>query len=733
MSCAGVALSCLGYAAPPVPAQPEGIRLAPDLRITESTGVAVETYRIADPEDDGAILIVGDDLVIDFQGATLMGARDGTPPDEFLGRGLLVRGRNVTIKNLKVHGYKIGIFAEGSPGIALDRCDVSRNYRQRLKSTAEYEDLSDWLYGHENDENEWLRYGAGIYLLNCSNAAVSTCRARNGQNGLCLVHCDGSYIVDNDMSFMNGWGLAMWRSSRCDVFNNKFDWCVRGYSHGVYSRGQDSAGILVYEQCNRNTFAFNSATHGGDGLFLYAGNETVQKTGKGGCNDNLIYRNDFSHAAANGIEATFSRGNRFITNILDECEHGVWAGYSSDTTIRDNTIRDSRYGVSIEHGHGNRIVSNTIENTATGIHLWWDDDKDLLATAFGKAYSGCPSTSNVVASNQFDRVDKAIWLDNDTKSRITENLFRDVNISLDVSGESKAIKASLTPEARKRVRCGQRAELEFVDALVEQTTRRVGLARKERTRLEARKGQQDAFLPATATRGRRYIVVDEWGPYDFSDVRLSPTHVSGGAQATFQLLGPPGSRFRITDVQGEVDVRPCQGMMPVKLVGSCTKSGLHDFSMDIIAEGKQLRATGMLVCCDWRVAFYAWSSDGDPRNEDAWRSMSAGQPVDVLDVDEITFHWKYASPTPRLPADYFATVATTELELPRGRWRVATVSDDGVRVYIDEGEVLANWTHHAPTHDETVVELEAGIHTFRVEHFEIDGYAQLLFRLEPAP
>ena len=30
-------------------------------------------------------------------------------------------------------------------------------------------------------------------------------------------------------------------------------------------------------------------------------------TGQGGCNDNLLYGNDFSHAPTNGIEATFSR------------------------------------------------------------------------------------------------------------------------------------------------------------------------------------------------------------------------------------------------------------------------------------------------------------------------------------------------------------------------------------------------------------------------------------------
>jgi hypothetical protein len=76
-------------------------------------------------------------------------------------------------------------------------------------------------------------------------------------------------------------------------------------------------------------------------------------------------------------------------------------------------------------------------------------------------------------------------------------------------------------------------------------------------------------------------------------------------------------------------------------------------------------------------------------------------------------------------------VAATRLSLPAGKWRVRTVSDDGVRVFIDGRQVLANWTWHAPTLDEAEVDLTAGPHDIRVEHFEIDGYAQLQFMIEP--
>ena len=124
--------------------------------------------------------------------------------------------------------------------------------------------------------------------------------------------------------------------------HNRIDWCVRGYSHGFYNRGQDSAGLLMYEQSSNNVVAYNSVTHGGDGLFLWAGQSTMD-TGQGGANDNLFYRNDFSHAPTNGIEATFSR-NTFLDNRVEEYWHGVWGGYSYDSWWSDNTFARNTEG-----------------------------------------------------------------------------------------------------------------------------------------------------------------------------------------------------------------------------------------------------------------------------------------------------------------------------------------------------------------------------------------------------
>ena len=82
--------------------------------------------------------------------------------------------------------------------------------------------------------------------------------------------------------------------------------------------------------------------------------------------------------------------------------------------------------------------------------------------------------------------------------------------------------------------------------------------------------------------------------------------------------------------------------------------------------------------------------------------------------------------------DHFGMIARSQLFLPKGKWKLAVLSDDGVRVRIGERTVLENWTWHGPTLDDAEFDqLEGGTVEVVVEHFEIDGYAVLRVELEP--
>ena len=110
-----------------------------------------------DELSDGSIAIKGDGLVVDFQGAVVRGTVPTVEPDQRAGTGIFVTGKNITVLNAKVHGYKIGLQARNAPGLKLINCDFSYNWKQHLASTLDKEDLSDWMSYHHNEKEEWLR------------------------------------------------------------------------------------------------------------------------------------------------------------------------------------------------------------------------------------------------------------------------------------------------------------------------------------------------------------------------------------------------------------------------------------------------------------------------------------------------------------------------------------------------------------------------------------------------
>ena len=181
---------------------------------------------------------------------------------------------------------------------------------------------------------------------------------------------------------------------------NRLIFNVRGYSDGVYNRGQDSAGILVYEQSDDNLFYKNNVTHSGDGFFLWAG-QTTMDNGQGGCNDNVVMGNDFSYAPTNGVEVTFSR-NTIVDNRIFECEHGIWAGYSYETNISNNKFRINRIAIAIEHGQRNKITYNIFYQDKEAIRLW--GNKEEPSDWGYPKYRDTRSKDYIIVSNSINKV-----------------------------------------------------------------------------------------------------------------------------------------------------------------------------------------------------------------------------------------------------------------------------------------------------------------------------------------
>ncbi|MEO6979474.1 MAG: right-handed parallel beta-helix repeat-containing protein, partial [Mucilaginibacter sp.] len=223
-------------------AQPKTISLYKGIVIKHSATIKKQLYHFdgADSLPVAPIIIEGDNITVDFNGAVIEGSTDIENPDRFKGTGIIIKsGKNISIKNLTVKGYKVGLMARGIKRLSISGSDFSYNYKQHLNSTRDREDLADWQSYHHNENDEWLRYGAGIYLRDCDHFDILYTAITNGQCGLMLTNCNNGDVLLNNFSFNSGLGISMYRSSRNKVDLNNFDWNVRGYSDGVYYRGQD--------------------------------------------------------------------------------------------------------------------------------------------------------------------------------------------------------------------------------------------------------------------------------------------------------------------------------------------------------------------------------------------------------------------------------------------------------------------------------------------------------------
>lgn len=90
----------------------------------------------------------------------------------------------------------------------------------------------------------------------------------------------------------------------------------------------------------------------------------------------------------------------------------------------------------------------------------------------------------------------------------------------------------------------------------------------------------------------------------------------------------------------------------------------------------------------------------------------------------IDFNWGAGSPDPAIPVDYFSARWTRQINLPAGRYRFTTRTDDGVRLYVNNLLLLDRWQRQGATPQWAEIDLPAGQHSVRMEYFEEGGAAE---------
>lgn len=752
--------------APPVA---QGASDAPVIHVTRDNTVIDRTCTLVidptaiidDTDGNGVIHIAADNITVSFtEGSRLVAGEFDGQWNALAGSGIRIDGRkNVTLKCPSVSGCKVAIWATSADGLTVEGADLSDNFRQHLGSKPWAEDSADWLWPHENDKREWAtNYGAALLVERSNGVTIHNVTVRRGQNGIMLDRVNDSKVYDNDCSFLSGWGLAMWRSSRNTISRNAFDFCVRGHSEGVYNRGQDSAGILCYEQCSGNIYAQNSVTHGGDGFFGFAGKEAIgQKApidgpvnyADPGCNDNIIIGNDFSYAPAHGLEMTFSGRSVIANNLfIEDAICGIWAGYSRDTLIAKNTfVRTGglgygleRGGVNIEHGSGNRVIENTFENNRAAFCIWWDQDEPALENLPGvkTPYKGV--SGNVFAGNRVRADDRTM---HETFARPAEppvgfelrdssggqtSKFGDNYEGLNTYDFPVSGIPISSPDAVRPKPIAELPVYQVPSVSVQGTRAPVG---------------KRAHLA-----GRANIIMDEWGPWDHTTPMVREgQRTSRGV--VYEVRGTSNALYAENLLTGEKEYWPTTptALAPLKL-NVTGDGGYAEYAYRLVDGDWSKELRGSIVQAEWKATFF--KNSADPRtDESAWRAAATAAEAVTVTLPAIDLPFGYNGParTVRLLSpdaakpltdakfkpNQFGVVASATIHLPAGQWKLVVESDDGVRLTADGKTVIENWSLHGPARDEAVLTLaEARDVPLELAYFQLEGFAVLRLGIERA-
>ncbi|MFQ5807097.1 MAG: right-handed parallel beta-helix repeat-containing protein [Phycisphaerae bacterium] len=666
--------------------------------VSQSVRIKPGRYRIKDKDGNGVLQVKADNVVVDFQGATLAAMElDGADLSKAEGIGIAINGtRNVTIRNANVHGYFFNIRAANAPGLKLDGCDVSYSRAQRIGAGGQ--PVPIWL--HLRSVQAWRSYGAGIWMEDSGRSVVRECRGSGAQNGLLLVDSSDCTVTQCDFSFNSGFGIGLWGASRNVVAWNMIDFVNRPWGGGW---GGDSAALVVVNDSHDNYLVGNSMTHSGDGFFLTdrvnGGFDHKNQTTniQGSCDRNIISYNDGSWSTANAFEGTFSVGNIYYRNFANDSNYGFWLGYSNDSLLLENEVLRHNYeGIAIEQGAGTRVEGNTFADIrGSAIALW----------------------------------SRGGWVDKLHPSRdieIRDNLIRNcgrsfrLNNSTEVSVGGNTIENAPEPEFDYLERPPTRALAAFKAS--ERYTRLQEI-------LAARPTSFVMLRDRHGPQGIDWLQVDDFSTRDYRGQLAAWRHKDAATLELFPLVSGD-LNFSTPDW---ITVTPDRESK-LYLATAKPAAGLGEwkaYSIEISLKGspRTQQLAGRFLTAEWDVRWYRWDRPTKLAYDDdvAWARLFGSEPIYRQTTREVSKKlWSGGFPD-GVPHSHFAILAKTKIKLPGGRYRLSTLSDDGIRVFLDGKEVISRWTHHGPTPDRTEIEIAQGGHEFVIHYCQEGGASALTF------
>jgi len=277
------------------------------------------TYTFTDNIND-SIVIERDNIVVDGAGYTLQGSSSG--------RGIDLSNRNnVTIKNMEVRGFQLGIYLWGSYDINISRNSITANNWDGIYLSGS---SNNTLAGNSITTNNW----DGIYLIDSSNNTLAGNNIANNWGGILLSGSSNISIIGNNVTANDRYGFELFYSSSNIISGNN----VAANEHH---------GILLWHSL-----------------------------------DNIISGNSVTANDECGIRLNDSSYNTLARNNVANNRFGISLFRSScNTLVRNNVTANDECGIWLYgiwyYALRNHICHNNFVNNTSQVYSWgitvWDD------------------------------------------------------------------------------------------------------------------------------------------------------------------------------------------------------------------------------------------------------------------------------------------------------------------------------------------------------------------------
>src|SRR5258705_8034653 len=236
--------------------------------------------------------------------------------------------------------------------------------------------------------------------------------------------------------------------------------------------------------------------------------------------------------------------NEIIANRAWGSEYGVWGGYSFQTEIVGNDFRGNRTGVAIEHGQDNVIALNQFARDSTAIRLWAD--------SIEPSDWGYPKHHDTRSRNY--RIGRNEFSGNRTMLNVRNTTGLDT---------SALVSPPVTPTF---------------------------------TRNERR------ISPPLAQRDRSAIIVDEWGPYDWTTPKLWPVDSTRAIPLRLVTLGPGGS-WVLASQTGVTTLSRAAGRIGDTIAVTPRRDATGNWELTLESGGTRFSYSRFQPRIDWLVRF----------------------------------------------------------------------------------------------------------------------------------